>query len=142
MTYTIKDVAKLMDISAHTLRFYDDHGLFPFVHRNKNNVRQFSDKDLEWVYVVQCLRATGLPIEKVKHYIEMCMAGEETIEERYKLMLQQCEVMQDELKKMEKQIEMLNYKAKYYHNVLFHEQEDLHNPFVFDNPINNTQVNS
>lgn len=135
MSYTIKDVAEVMDISAHTLRFYDDQGLFPFVHRNKNNVRQFSDKDLEWVYVVQCLRATGLPVEQVKHYINMCIEGDATTEKRYNLMLQQREVMREELSKMEKQLQMLDYKTEYYHNILVHEQKDLHNPFVFDKPV-------
>ncbi|AHI55743.1 MerR family transcriptional regulator [Listeria ivanovii] len=135
MTYTIKEVATIMNISAHTLRFYDDHGLFPFVHRDKNNVRQFSEKDLEWVYVVQCLRTTGLPIEQVKHYINMCVEGDATTEERYNLMLQQREVMRAELQKIEKQLKMLDYKTQYYHNILFNEKKDLHNPFIFDSPI-------
>lgn len=37
--YTIKEVAKKMDISEHTLRFWAKSGFFPFIKRNKNNIR-------------------------------------------------------------------------------------------------------
>ena len=36
--YTIKEVAKKMDISEHTLRFWTKSGFFPFIKRNKNNI--------------------------------------------------------------------------------------------------------
>ena len=57
--YTIKEVSKKMDISEHTLRFWTKSGFFPFIKRNKNNIRLFSDNDLDWVRIVKCLRAVG-----------------------------------------------------------------------------------
>ena len=57
--YTIKEVAKKMDISEHTLRFWTKSGFFPFIKRNKNNIRLFSDNDLDWVRIVKFLRAVG-----------------------------------------------------------------------------------
>ena len=48
--YTIKEVADKMDVSEHTLRFWAKSGFFPFVKRDKNNIRMFSDNDLDWVY--------------------------------------------------------------------------------------------
>lgn len=42
--YTIKEVAEKMDVSEHTLRFWAKSGFSPFVKRDKNNVRMFSDK--------------------------------------------------------------------------------------------------
>ena len=57
--YTIKEVAKKMDISEHTLRFWTKSGFFPFIKRNKTNIRLFSDNDLDWVRIVKCLRAVG-----------------------------------------------------------------------------------
>ena len=53
--YTIKDVAEKMDVSEHTLRFWSKSGFFPFVKRDKNNIRMFSEDDLAWVRIVKCL---------------------------------------------------------------------------------------
>ena len=57
--YTIKEVAEKMDISEHTLRFWAKSGFFPFLTRNDNNVRMFSENDLNWVRIVKCLRSVG-----------------------------------------------------------------------------------
>ena len=47
--YTIKEVAEKMDVSEHTLRFWAKSGFFPLIKRDANNIRQFSESDLEWV---------------------------------------------------------------------------------------------
>ena len=57
--YTIKEVAEKMDLSEHTLRFWAKSGFFPFITRNENNIRLFSEDDLNWVRIVKCLRAIG-----------------------------------------------------------------------------------
>ena len=74
--YTIKEVAEKMDISEHTLRFWAKSGFFPFVKRNQNNIRQFSDNDLEWVKIVKCLRSVGTENKAIKRYIDLCIVGD------------------------------------------------------------------
>lgn len=64
--YTIKEVADKMDVSEHTLRFWAKSGFFPFVKRDKNNIRMFSDNDLDWVKIVKCLRAVGTENKAIK----------------------------------------------------------------------------
>jgi hypothetical protein len=51
MTYTIAKAAKKTGISAHTLRFYDKEGLLPFVKRDANGNREFTEEDFEWLSV-------------------------------------------------------------------------------------------
>ncbi len=41
MTYTIGEMAKLLDVPASTLRYYDKEGLLPFVARSSGGVRIF-----------------------------------------------------------------------------------------------------
>lgn len=56
--YTIKEVADKMEVSEHTLRFWAKSGFFPFVTRNQNNIRMFSDDDLNWVELLNvCARS-------------------------------------------------------------------------------------
>lgn len=36
MNYTIGELSKIMNVSIHTLRYYDNEGLLPFVQRKPN----------------------------------------------------------------------------------------------------------
>ena len=76
--YTIKDVAEKMDVSEHTLRFWSKSGFFPFVKRDKNNIRMFSEDDLAWVRIVKCLRSVGTENKAIKRYIDLCIQAQNT----------------------------------------------------------------
>ena len=41
MVYTVGEMAKLLDIPASTLRYYDKEGLLPFVERSSGGIRPF-----------------------------------------------------------------------------------------------------
>lgn len=127
--YTVKQISEITGISAYTIRFYDNEGLFPFVSRDKNNVRLFSEDNLDWVNFVHTLRATGMPLADVKQYIELCEQGHSTAEERYNIILKQKEKAEQELIKMQEQVEMLKKKSAYYKELLEQDGD-------FWNPIN------
>ena len=42
MVYTVGEMAKLLDIPASTLRYYDKEGLLPFVERSSGGSRTSS----------------------------------------------------------------------------------------------------
>lgn len=112
--YTVKQVAEKMGMSAHTIRFYDNEGLFPRVSRDGRNVRLFSEQDLRTVAMVQCLRDTGMPLAEVKEYIQLCMLGDSTLPRRHQLIQNQVEKAEQELAAMENRIDTLRRKAEYY----------------------------
>ncbi len=116
--YTIKQVAEKMQISPYTLRYYDNEGLFPLVTRNENKVRLFSEGDLEWVHLVQCLRDTDMPVSEVKHYVELFKQGENTLKERYQIILKQKEKVEEEILEMNKRLKLLEMKAAHYSKML------------------------
>ena len=120
---TNKEVSEIMKISPYTLRFYDTKGLFPFVKRNERNIRIFTENDLEWVYVVQCLRDTGLPLLRIRQYIDMCVAGDQTIPDRLDLLKkQQCAVKMQQIE-LQERLDMVNYKILSYENQIEHKTE-------------------
>ena len=49
MVYTVGEMAKLLDIPASTLRYYDKEGLLPFVERSSGGIRLFRESDFEWL---------------------------------------------------------------------------------------------
>ena len=132
--YTIKEVSEKMEVSEHTLRFWAKSGFFPFVKRNRNNIRLFSDNDLDWVKIVKCLRSVGTENKAIKRYIDHCIKGDSTIKERYGII---CDTKQKALKQMQElkqQLDMLNYKEKFYQNLIKNNLEDVWNPMNTINP--------
>ena len=126
--YTIKEVAEKMDISEHTLRFWAKNGLFPFIKRNENNIRLFSDNDLEWVKIVKCLRSVGTENKAVKRYVDLCVQGDSTIKERYEIIRETKLKAEKQLEELQKQLGMLEYKEKFYENLIKNNLEDSWNP--------------
>lgn len=134
--YTIKEVAEKMDISEHTLRFWAKSGFFPFVKRNQNNIRQFSDNDLEWVKIVKCLRSVGTENKAIKRYIDLCIVGDSTIEERYKIILDTKEKALMQMDELKKQLAILEYKENFYKNLIKNNLKDIWNPMNSVTPNN------
>lgn len=126
--YTIKEVADKMDISEHTLRFWAKSGFFPFLTRNDNNVRMFSENDLNWVRIVKCLRSVGTQNKDIKRYIDLCIIGDSTIKERYQIILDTKEKALEQMEELKKQLELLDYKENFYKNLIKNHLEDSWNP--------------
>lgn len=86
MAYTIKQVENLTGVSAHTLRYWAKRGLFSHIERDDKGYRYFSQLDLQWVNLVQCMRQTGMSIARVLDYVELCKRGESTMFARAEMM--------------------------------------------------------
>jgi DNA-binding transcriptional MerR regulator len=86
--YTVQDAALITGLTEHAVRFYTDKGLVPSVQRNKNNIRLFDEESINWLYGVKCLKQTGLPIENIKTYVDLCLEGDSTVPQRFALMME------------------------------------------------------
>ena len=126
--YTIKDVAEKMDVSEHTLRFWAKSGFFPFIKRNENNIRIFSENDLEWVRIVKCLRSVGTENKAIKRYIDLCIKGDSTIPERYGIIHSTKIKAQQQMEELQKQLDLLNFKVSFYQNLIKNNLKDTWNP--------------
>ena len=56
--YTIGQVSEMFDLPVSTLRYYDKEGLFPELNRT-SGIRQFTEKEVEALRVIECLKKTG-----------------------------------------------------------------------------------
>ena len=126
--YTVKEVAEMMELTTYAVRYYDNAGLIPGIDRTDGNIRMFSDYAVSWLKLVDCLRSTGLPIEDVKRYVDMCLKGDSTIPERAELIFKQEKVLRKQIRSLQKQMEVLKYKKAYYKRLLETNQGDACNP--------------
>ena len=126
MSYTISQVAEKMNLTAHTLRYYDKEGLLPFVDRTESGIRSFKDSDFDWLNIIECLKAAGVPIKEIKIFIDWCMEGDSTIEQRYNLFLERKKIVEEQLKGLQKTLDTINYKCWYYKTALEAGTEEVH----------------
>lgn len=126
--YTIKEVSNIMDVSEHTLRFWAKSGFFPFIKRDENNIRFFSQSDLEWVKIVKCLRSVGTENKAIKRYIDLCIIGDSTIKERFEIIKATKQKAQQQMNDLKKQLDILEYKEGYYKNLIKNNSSDAWNP--------------
>ncbi|MDO5113583.1 MAG: MerR family transcriptional regulator [Planctomycetia bacterium] len=126
--YTIKEVSEMLELSPYTIRYYDSVGLIPSLCRTENKVRLFSGYTISWLRLVHCLRMTGLSVEGVKHYIDLCLLGDDTIPERAELIFKQEAILREQIRVLKKQMEVLKYKKKYYQELLKNPIRDRCNP--------------
>ena len=126
--YTIKEVSNIMDVSEHTLRFWAKSGFFPFIKRDENNIRLFSQSDLEWVKIVKCLRSVGTENKAIKRYIDLCIIGDSTIKERFEIIKATKQKAQQQMNDLKKQLDILEYKEGYYKNLIKNNSSDAWTP--------------
>ncbi|MFV0351246.1 MAG: MerR family transcriptional regulator [Oscillospiraceae bacterium] len=114
MFYTVGEMAKLLCVAPSTLRFYDKQGLLPFVQRSDGGMRIFTEKDYEWLLIVDCLKKTGMQIKDIRAFIEMTIQGDETIDERLQLFYNQRKVVKQQMLELQETLNVIEYKCWYY----------------------------
>ncbi len=114
MVYTVGEMAKLMNLPASTIRYYDNEGLLPFVERSDGGRRVFRDADYETLKVIECLKKTGLSIREIKAFIDMVKRGDDSIEERLELFLARKEALERQLADLNDMLELVRFKCWYY----------------------------
>ncbi len=114
MIYTVGEAAKILGVAPSTIRYYDKEGLLPFVERSEGGIRVFREKDFGWLFVIECLKKSGLSIKDIKSYIDMALKGDETIDDRLALFQKQREKVVKQMKELQHTLDTLDYKCWYY----------------------------
>lgn len=109
---TIKEVSLKFELSPDTLRYYEKAGLIDPVPKTKSGIRDYREQDLNRIEFIKCMREAGIPIEVLKQYLELYQKGEETLEERKKLLSDQREILGNKLKAYQQAYERLTFKIK------------------------------
>ena len=115
--FTIGQVSEMFDLPVSTLRYYDKEGLFPELNRT-SGIRQFTEKEIETLRVIECLKKTGLQIKDIKLFISWCMEGSSTYLKRKELFENQKKQVEKEINELNQTLDMLNFKCWYYSEVI------------------------
>lgn len=66
MSYTITQISKLTGLSTSAIRYYESQGLIKNITRNSNGRRVYTNRDLEVINLIKCLRELGVSIKLMK----------------------------------------------------------------------------
>jgi DNA-binding transcriptional MerR regulator len=121
MEYTIKQVSEKTGLSIYTLRYYDKEGLLPLVKRSQSGIRKFTDNDIDWLGLICCLKTSGMSIEHIKEFMNLCLKGNETTEVRKNILLNHREHILAQMKQLDNSLSTINYKIDHYKEIgIFH----------------------
>jgi DNA-binding transcriptional MerR regulator len=122
-TYTIQQAAEEMDVSAHTLRYYERIGLLPSIQRGDNGRRHYTEEDLGWIYWLKLLRESGMSIRAMKRYVEITRAGDHTLDERCAMLEEHRSQLRAQIEKLQGYLEKLEQKVEFYQGYKTRSQE-------------------
>jgi DNA-binding transcriptional MerR regulator len=83
---TIAEVAERSGVTAHTLRYYERIGLLDPVGRDDGGRRRYGAGDLNRLEMLQKLRRTGMPLQRIAEYVELIRQGDGTEASRLDLL--------------------------------------------------------
>ena len=104
----------LVRVGVHTLRYYERAGLLTPIERNGSGHRRFSPEDLEWIVVCTRLRATGMPIRRIRQYADLVRAGDGNEADRLALLEAHREEVRERLREVRRHLELIDYKIDLY----------------------------
>ena len=121
--YSIGQVAEMFGLPISTLRYYDKQGLFPNMER-VSGIRKFSEAEIEVLRVIECLKKAGMEIKDIRQFMDWCLEGPDTYQQRKAMSEAQRVHMEAELEQMKRTLDMLKFKCWYYEQAIKDGSED------------------
>ncbi|WP_040950983.1 MerR family transcriptional regulator [Gorillibacterium massiliense] len=120
--YTISEIAKLLGITAHTLRYYEKEQIIAPI-RNANGERAYDDSNLTWLRFVMRLKQTQMPISQIREYAQLYLEGEHTAQARLNLLEDHRNSVQSQIKNLTATEKVLEDKIAAYKNLITEDKE-------------------
>lgn len=118
-------VSKQHNISSDTLRYYERIGLLPQVNRNGSGVREFEEIDIKRIEFIKCMRNAGLPIEVLIEYFKLIEQGDQTIEVRKRMLIDQRAKLAAKMEELQETMDLLDYKIDVYEKTLLNAEKKI-----------------
>ena len=110
---SIAEVAELLDISPHTLRYYERVGLVQ-VGRDSKGSRVYEADAVRRLVFVSRMRLSGMAMRDLQHYVELVEAGEATVPERLDMLLEHRDTIRRQIRELTLSLAATEYKIATY----------------------------
>ena len=110
---TIAEVADLLDITPHTLRYYERAGLVE-VARDHYGHRVYDAEAVRRLVFLTRMRLSGMPMRDLQHYISLVDAGQDTVPERLDMLLEHRDIIRRRIRELTLSLAATEYKIATY----------------------------
>ncbi len=124
--YTIKEFSEKTGLPATTIRYYDKEGLFPGLARKESGYRLFSESDVEFVRIVECLKGTGMSIKDIRRFVAWVQQGDASLSERHEMFQERKRAVQAQMEQLQRMLDLIERKCRYYEVALAAGTEAVH----------------
>jgi DNA-binding transcriptional MerR regulator len=112
---SIGEVSALTGLTTHTLRFYEQEGLFAApVRRNAAGRRVFTREEVEWLRVCSKLRSSGMPLPEIRRYAELAREGAGNETERFEILRRHEARVQRQVADLQEALGIIHAKVEIY----------------------------
>lgn len=115
--YTIKEASKRTGLSISALRFYDKEGLIPQLKRSDSGIRLYGERDMAWLELICCLKNSGMSLDKIREFMNACLGGASTAEERKLLLEAHRASILEQMAVLENSLNIVDYKLAHYREI-------------------------
>ena len=109
----IAEVAAMLDLSPHTLRYYERAGLVQ-VERDSSGHRRYSPVAVRRLVFLTRMRLSGMAIRDLQHYVNLVDAGDETVPERLEMLLEHCDTIRRQIRELTLSLTATEFKIATY----------------------------
>ena len=114
-TLSIGEVSALTGLSTHTLRFYEQEGLFVGpVSRNAAGRRVFHQEEVAWLQVCTKLRSSGMPLPEIRRYAHLVLQGPGTEAERFEILRRHEAKVRERVADLQQALDTIHHKVEIY----------------------------
>lgn len=118
MSYTIGEVSTLLNIKKSTLHYYERVGILDGIEKNSSGHRVYSEEIVEFLKIIRCMRHTGMGIADIKNYVVLCQQGDDTVDTRYEIFVQQKQKLLEQVSELNEYLTYVEKKLDYYQKKL------------------------
>jgi DNA-binding transcriptional MerR regulator len=112
---SIGKVSALTGLTTHTLRFYEQEGLFAApVRRNAAGRRVFTQEEVEWLRVCTKLRSSGMPLPEIRRYADLAREGPGNEAERFEILRRHEARVRQQVADLQEALGIIHTKVEIY----------------------------
>jgi DNA-binding transcriptional MerR regulator len=110
----IGELARRTGRSVHAIRWYETQGLVPGVARDGAGRRFYHERHVDWLGLMDRLRATGMSIAQMRRYTALVVQGRATLAARREMLLAHRTQVEQRIVEWQQALKLLDAKLDFY----------------------------